>query len=147
MALSSTPYNGARLEIGKGTINLSTATIRALLTTSSYVPNFDTHKFLSDVTSELPVANGYARVTLASPTWTQDNANDRAVLSSSAATWAASGGPLTMRYCVLFVDTGDAATSLLLTAILLDTTPTDVTVQDGGSYTLTPDATSGWAKL
>lgn len=147
MSTTSTPYNGARLEIGKGSVNLSSATIRALLTTSSYTPDPDAHKYLSDVTNELAAENGYERQTLGSVTWTQDNTNDRAVLKSSAIVFAAVGGPITARRAVLFVDTGDAATSLLLTAVLLDATPADFTAQDGGNITLTPDATSGWLKM
>lgn len=146
MALSSTPYNGARYELGKGAVNLSTANLAVLLCGSGYTPDRDAHKFLSSVTNEAS-GNGYARQALTTVTWTQSDAIDRAVLKSDPVAFSASGGPITARYAVLFVDTGNAATSLLLECILLDTAPADVSAQDGGQIVLSPDATNGWLQI
>lgn len=146
MAVTATPYNNARHLLGTAGLNLSTATIKALLVTSTYVPDFDAHDYLDDVTNEVS-GSGYARQTLANKTWSKDAPNDRSKLSSDPVAWTAAGGSITARRAILFVDTGTPATSPLIGAILLDDTPADVVVNDGGVLTLTPDATGGWLKV
>lgn len=146
MAATSTIYNNARQLLGSAGLNFGTATIKALLVTSGYTPDLNAHSYLSDITSEV-TGSGYARQTLASVTWTKDATNQRSELKSSAVSWTATGGSIVARRAVLFVDTGVAATSALLCAILLDSTPADVTVYDGGRLTLTPDVTFGWINV
>jgi hypothetical protein len=65
MAAPGTPYNKARLKLAQAGINLSTADVRALVVSSTYTPNYDTHEFLSSVTSAELTTNGAARVALA----------------------------------------------------------------------------------
>ena len=92
-------------------VNLSSDTVKVMLTTSSYTPNQTTHKYKSAVTNEVSGA-GYTAggATLAGKTvgttgltFTFD-AND-IVWSSST---------ITARYAVFYIDTGTAATSPLL---------------------------------
>jgi hypothetical protein len=95
-------------------VDVLSDTLRVTLHTSSYVPNQDTHAFYSDLTNELPTANGYAGpVNLTSKTWVLDaNQNgpvfDAADLAWPGASWAAH------RFAVVHKSTGSAATSPLI---------------------------------
>lgn len=53
MASIGTPYNNARQLLGQAGLNLATATIKALLVTSTYAPDYDAHEDLADITDEL----------------------------------------------------------------------------------------------
>jgi hypothetical protein len=77
--------------------------IRALLCTSLYIPNKDTHEFHADITNEV-VGAGYTAggAALASKTLVYDAANDRVTLDAADVTWA---NLLTFRYAVLYNNT------------------------------------------
>ena len=93
--------------------DLLSDTIRVMLTTSSYVPNKDTHETKADVTNEVVGAGYVARGTaLAGKTVTYDSANDRVIFDANDVTWAAA--TLTARYAVVYKDTGVDATSPLI---------------------------------
>jgi hypothetical protein len=149
-APTATPYNRARSLYGDGAttadLDLVGDSIKALLVSSAYVPNFDTHAALADITNEL-AGNGYARQTLANKTWARvgSGATAKQVFKSDKVTFSASGGALTARAMVLFKDTGTPATSILLSYTLLDSAPADVTSSTG--IEVTPDATNGWLYL
>jgi hypothetical protein len=148
MASTNTPYNKARLTFMDGSALNVTDTIKGMLVSSAYTPNYDTHQYKSDVTNELSTANGYTAggATLGSKTWSLvgTGAAGKYVLQSSAIQWTASGGSITARYLILYKDTGTASTSPLLCCILIDNTPADVTATSGNPFTVTPDATNGW---
>jgi hypothetical protein len=76
-------------------------TIKVMLTTSSYVPNQDTHDYKNDVTNEV-VGTGYTAtgVTLASKTSTYVAATNREVLDAADVSWT--GATFTCRYAVLY---------------------------------------------
>lgn len=146
MALSNTPYNNARFLVGSAGLNLGDATagvFKAMLVTSLYTPNYDTNTYVSDISAnEVASANGYARQALTTVSWAKGTNKSR--FTSAAVSFAASGGNIVARYMVIFKDTGVATTSPLICCILLDTTPADVTVTNGQTLQVTPDATNGW---
>lgn len=141
-APTSTPYNRARQAFGDGAttakIDFVNDTIKGVLVNSSYVPNYDTHAFLSDVSA------GYRQgtpVACANKTYTKVGTGGSAkqVFKSDKLTFA---GALTARGMVLYKDTGVEGTSLLLAYVLLDSAPADVTSPVG--IEVTPDGTNGW---
>ncbi|WP_439030203.1 hypothetical protein [Gordonia terrae] len=53
MAFQSKLYGPMFLSLGNGEINFNTHTFKAMLCTSSYAPNQDTHRYKADVTNEI----------------------------------------------------------------------------------------------
>lgn len=106
-------YNGFKKHIMDGTIDLDTDTIKVALVTSSYTPDVDNHVYWSDVTNEV-TGTGYTAggATLANPSVTQDNTNDKGVFDADDVTWSSS--TITARGAVLYKDTGSASTSPLI---------------------------------
>jgi hypothetical protein len=139
------PYNHARHVIGQGGVNLETATIKQLLVSSAYTPDNDAHQFVSDLTNIVTANLVVARPQIANQTWTKGTSKSR--LSSDPTEFVASGGSVVGRRIITFVDTGNDATSLLLSHCLLDSTPADVTALDGEKIRVTPHATEGWVYL
>lgn len=111
--MASVFYNGFKLKIQNGSIDMDTDTIKCALVTSTYSPNIDTHVFWSDVTNEVS-GTGYTAggATLASVTVTQDNTNDRGVVDAADVTW--STATITARAAVLYKSTGTSSTSPLI---------------------------------
>jgi len=109
-------YNKFKLEALKGSIDLSSDTIKVALLTSTYTPNIDTHLFLDDLTNEV-VGTGYTAggATIANPTVTQDDTDNEGVFDADNVTWASS--TITARYAVIYKDTGVAGTSPLIAYI------------------------------
>lgn len=107
-------YNKFKLESLKGSINLSTDTIKVMLLTSAYTPNVDTHLFITSASGSEVVGTGYTAggKTITSPTVTQDDTNDRGVFDGADVTWSTS--TITARYAVYYKDTGTPATSPLI---------------------------------
>lgn len=107
-------YNGARYDILRGAVNLNTDTLKAMLVTSAYTPNIDTHRFRSDVTGEVASGLGYTTggVTLTNKAFTQDNTNDRANFDADDPSWATAS--FTARGLIIYKDTGTTTTSPLL---------------------------------
>lgn len=141
MASPGTPYNKARLKLAQAGVNFSTADVRALLVTSGYTPNIDTHEFLSSVVAQEVTTNGAARVALANKTLAADDANDRAKFSCDPIEFGpASGGSIVARRMIIYVHTGNDATAILLGSVLLDDTAggTDVTAAVGQKIRYTP---------
>ncbi len=95
-----------------GRIDWDTDTIKVMLVTSSYTPNFDTHNFADDVTSEVS-GTGYTAggATLASPVITLDTTNDRVDVDFADTSWTSS--TITARGAVIYKSTGTASTSPL----------------------------------
>lgn len=113
-----------------GTFVLDSDTIKLALVSNTYSPNLATHQFWSDVNANVistPVAMGGITIT-------------NGVFNSSSVTFTAVTGGSTVRYFVIYKDTGTASTSPLL--VLIDTT-TGVTLPfstNGGDITFTPDS-------
>jgi hypothetical protein len=108
--MASLIYNAAKKNLINGTIDLDTDTVKAMLVTSTYAPNIDTHAFRSDVTNEV-VGTGYTAggAALTTKTVTQDNTNDRAVFDADDVVWAAA--TITARAAVLYKSRGGLASA------------------------------------
>jgi hypothetical protein len=141
MASTSTVYDHARYAFMNKKIDVAADTFKVLLVTSTYTPDFTNHKYLSDITNEVS-GNGYGRQTVSGVSLTEGVG--KTTFKSSPVVFTASGGSIVARRAILFHDTGVAGTSELLCAILMDSTPADVTATSGGSITITPDSTNGW---
>lgn len=114
MAVTSKIYGLALQSILNAEVDFDTDTIKAMLCTSAYVPNQDTHRYKSSVTNELPTANGYTLrgVTLTGKTVAYDTTTNTLTLDAADPAWASS--TLTARYLIFYKDTGTDATSPLL---------------------------------
>lgn len=94
----------------KGLIDFDTDTFKALLVTSSYAANKDTHTKRSDVTNEVANGGGYTTGGNAvTCTVTKDTANDRLDLTFSNPSW--STATITARGIVVYKSRGGAATA------------------------------------
>lgn len=104
--------------------NMTSATIKAMFMAPSYVPNADTHVFVSDISASR--ASGTTDITLASLTRTVDNTDDRTEFGCATITT----GTITVvggtNAVVFYISTGVDSTSELLTynELLLSSTPT-----------------------
>lgn len=100
MAVTSKVYGPALHSFGHGEIVLS-AGVKVMLCTSSYTPNQDTHRYLTDVSGEVS-ATGYTSggVTLTGITEVYDAATKTFKFSADAAVWT--GSTITARYAVFY---------------------------------------------
>jgi hypothetical protein len=107
-------YNGFLAGLAEGEIDLDDDDLKVMLVSSSYSPNRDSHVFRSSVTNEVTGTNWPSGgVALTGVDVTQDNTNDRAVLTADnveEANVTVSG----VRAAVLYQDTGNAATDRLI---------------------------------
>lgn len=113
-----------------GSFVLDSDTIKLGLLSSSYTPNLATHQFYSDVNAN----------TLGTPQTMGGISITNGVFNSSSVTFTAVAGGSTVKYFVIYKDTGTAGTSPLL--VLIDTT-TGVSLPfntNGGDITFTPDS-------
>lgn len=101
MANSANYFQSGLRKLLDGTIDFLVDTIKAYLVASSYTPNKD-HDFISDVT-EIGAVSGYVpgfggagRQTLASKTITEDDTNDRVVMSAASISYGALGTGVTI---------------------------------------------------
>lgn len=120
-------YDGGREGILDGSIAMSTATIKALLATSSYTPNLGTHRNVSDVGSGNIVVRSVA---FTSKTYTAG------VFDSADVTYPAVTGS-TAAYIILYADTGTDSTSRLIG--LIDTATGLPVTPNGGDINITWD--------
>ena len=113
-----------------GSFALDSDTIKLALVSNAYSPNLSTHQWWSDVNANVlgtPQAMGGISIT-------------NGVFNSSSVTFTAVAGGSTVKYFVIYKDTGTAGTSPLL--VLIDTT-TGVSLPfntNGGDITFTPDS-------
>ncbi|MBF6411186.1 hypothetical protein [Nocardia farcinica] len=108
-------YPRAMQSLLNGEINVIAHPLRATLHTSSYTPDYDTHRYQSDLTAELPTGGGYTAggVLLANKSLLYDAATDTAYLDCDDPVW--DPATFTARYCVITdVNAGTAATRPLL---------------------------------
>lgn len=128
-------YNRGKFLLGNG-LNLATADLRVVLVTSGYVFNAD-HNFLSDVIASELAGGNYVRKSLASKTWTENDAADRADFDAADTVWIsllALAGTPAAAIIFRFV-TVDADSDLLCFNDLSPVTP-----PSGGDYTVAWDA-------
>ena len=121
--------------------------INALLTSSSYTPNQDSHNDHADITNQLSTANGYTAedgsdtgLTLTSTTVT--SSTNTITFDTTNPVWTATGAGFTARIIVLLdVSSGVSATDPL---ILWSDFGQNETASGGGTFTYAVDA-AGWA--
>lgn len=107
--MASLIYNSLMQDVGKNNIDFEADTFYAMLVTSSYTPNKDTHTKRSDVTNEV-VGPGYtAGGSQTTVTVTLDTANDRYDISFSDVTWP--GSTITARAAVIYKYRGGASSN------------------------------------
>jgi hypothetical protein len=108
--MASLIYNSAIDEMARGDIDFDTNTFKAMLVTSSYAPNKDTHEFRDDVTNEAPATGNYvAGGETSTVTVTKDTANDRVTIQFGAVSWSSS--TITARGCVYYKSRGGASSA------------------------------------
>lgn len=108
MAVTAKLYGLAFKSLFNGEINWTSHTIKAMLCTSAYVPDQDTHQYRSSVTNEVS-GTGYTAggVALAGKTVTYTPGTNTLVLDASDTQWPDS--TITGRYLVLYDDTPSTA--------------------------------------
>lgn len=79
--MSSLIFNNALDNLARGTIDFDTDTFKAMLVTSGYAENKDTHEFRSDVTNEVTGTGYTAGGATVTVTVTLDTVNDRIDIS------------------------------------------------------------------
>jgi hypothetical protein len=140
MASSAYMYANAKETFADGAvIDWVNDAFKGVLVSSAYTPDYDTHEFLSSVTNTVGTAVAVSGKTLAK---IGTGATAQYALRSSAVSFT---GNLTARGMVLYKDTGSAATSRLLSYVLLDNAPADVSSSVG--IDVTPDSTNGWIRV
>lgn len=106
-------YGNALLKALNAEVDWDTMSIKVMLTTSSYVPNQDTHIYKSSVTNEVSGTGYTARgATLTNKTIGYTAATNTIKLDAGDVTWTSS--TITARYAIIYVDTGSDASSVLL---------------------------------
>jgi hypothetical protein len=107
--VASLIFNSCIDDVARGNIDFDTNSFKALLVTSAFTPNKDTHDKRDDVTNEVTgtgyTAGGAATVC----TVTKDTANDKVTLSFAAVSWASS--TITARGLVIYKSRGGASSA------------------------------------
>lgn len=124
-------YSKGKEHILNGDIDIDTATIKAVLLSSSYTPALNVHETISDVLSYRLNSDK----TLTSVTKAQG------IVDADDVTWTAVAAGATAAYVALYKDSGVAGTSYLIalfdtiTNFPVATNGSDITVQwDNGAY-------------
>jgi len=114
MAVTAKWYGNALLKALNKEVDWDTQDIKVALVTSSYTPDQDAHDYFDDITNELSTGDGYTAGGATLGTKTIGYTADGNVIKLDAAdvTWANS--TITARRAIIYVDTGDAETSVLL---------------------------------
>lgn len=133
MAVSATLYGNVYAKAFNGEINYLTDTIKAMLTTSTYVPDQNAHVYLSSVTNEV-VGTGYTAGGLTLTSKTVAYASKATAFDCADLVW--SSASFTARRVVFYKSTGTASTSPL---IGWDDFGADLS-PSGGNFTVTIDA-------
>ena len=107
--MASLIYNSAIDDMARGAIDFDTDTFKALLVTSTYSPNKDTHDKRDDVTNEATGTGYTAGGVTTACTVTKDTANDKVTLSFAAVSWATS--TITARALVIYKSRGGASSA------------------------------------
>lgn len=101
-AVSAKVFSNFPLNVLKKTMNLSSDTIKVMLTTSSYTPNQNSHDFKDDVTNEVS-GTGYSAggAAIGSPAVTVSTTTTK--FDGDDVQWTTS--TITARYAVIYDDT------------------------------------------
>lgn len=107
--MASFIYNSFLDDVAKGSIDCDTDTFKAVLVTSAYTANKDTHTKRSDVTNEVTGTGYTAGGATSAVTVAKDTANDRVTIQFAAVSWATS--TITARACVYYKSRGGASSA------------------------------------
>lgn len=112
ISLSATAYNYGKKEFYSGSVDFTSDTMKIALLVSAYSPDIDANQYWTDVSASEVAGTGYTAggYTLLNPSATMDATNDMAYFNADDPTWT-SATLTSLRYAVLYKDTGDAATS------------------------------------
>jgi len=113
MAVTINFYNSYKDDLHKGTIDVTSDTLKVALVSSSYTPSA-AHNFFDDITNELATTGGYTAggATITSPTVTSG------VFDAADTSW--SSATFTARYGIVYKSTGTPGTSPLMFYIDFD---------------------------
>lgn len=110
--MSNQVYNNFKKLLLSGAVNLSTATVKVLLTTSSYTFS-QNHTVTGNITSEITSSNYTAGGKKVDNTAIYiDSVNNKAFLSGSSVTYT--GISASPAYGIIYISGGTAATNYLL---------------------------------
>ena len=107
--MASLIFNSAIDDMARNNIDFDTNTFKAMLVTSSYTANKDTHDKRDDVTNEASGTGYTAGGATSTVTVTKDTANDKVTIQFGAVSWATS--TITARGCVYFKSRGGASSA------------------------------------
>lgn len=113
--MATLTYNSFWDDVCRGNINPSVDTFKAMICTSTYVPDKDAHTKRSNVTNEVTGTGYTAGGTAVTCTVAKDTANDRITLTFSNPSWASS--TITGRQVVIYKSRGGASTADELVAV------------------------------
>lgn len=135
--MASIAFNNGKAALLKEDMDL--VTLKIMFMATSYVPNIDTHLYVSDISASRAV--GATDVALAGVTITVNNTSDKVQVSCS--TFNSGVVSVTTNAYVVYIDTGVASTSQILGYIeLTDGTTTPKTFATvAGTLTVTIPAT------
>lgn len=114
--MSSLIFNSALDDAFRGNIDFDTDTFYAMLVTSSYSPNKDTHTKRSDVSNEITGSGYVADGQAATVSVTKDTVNDRIDVSLGALNW--DPATITARGAVYYKRRGGASSADELVAYI-----------------------------
>lgn len=130
--MASLIYNSAVRDEAVGNVNFGSDTFYAMLVTSTYTPNKDTHAKRSDVTNEV-TGTGYTAggQAIACTVAAVDTANDRVVMTFASINWASS--TITARGMVVYKRRGGVSSADEL--VFYDDFGADI-ASTGGTFTV-----------
>lgn len=113
---TATPYNKIKVETLEGNIQFGSGgdSFKVALMSDTYTPDIDNDDFWSDISAHEAAGAGYVAggQALANQVVTRDDAGDRAFFDADNPSWA--GITITVRWAVIYKDTGVPATSPLV---------------------------------
>jgi hypothetical protein len=107
--MASLIYNSCIDDTARGNIDFDSNTFKAMLVTSSYTPNKDSHDKRDDVTNEASGTGYTAGGETTTVTVTKDNTNDKVTIEFGAVSWSSS--TITARGCVYYKSRGGASSA------------------------------------
>lgn len=107
--MASFIYNSCIDDMAKGAIDFDTDTFKAMLVTSTYTANKDTHTKRSDVTNEVSGTGYTSGGATSTVTVTKDTANDKVTVTLGAVNWTTV--TITARAAVIYKSRGGASSA------------------------------------
>lgn len=107
--MASLIYTSALDDLARNNIDFDTNTFKAMLVTSTYSPNKDTHDKRDDITNEVTGTGYTAGGVTSTVTVTKDVSNDKVTIQFGSVSWAAS--TITARGCVYYKSRGGASSA------------------------------------